>query len=142
MKNPLPKSDRAAVWRRARREVKLSLDSAAPAGKGCPTMTDRHPFILLDDARASGAADALLFEKPRETFVARRPDEVEGVLAQADAARRDGGELAGYIAYEAGLALEPKLAALAEARSGGAGPLVARPVRRADANSSHRRSGG
>ena len=87
-------------------------------------MTDRHPFILLDDARASGAADALLFEKPRETFVARRPDEVEGVLAQADAARRDGGELAGYIAYEAGLALEPKLAALAEARSGGAGPLV------------------
>ncbi|MDG5751822.1 aminodeoxychorismate synthase component I [Qipengyuania sp. XHP0211] len=87
-------------------------------------MTDRHPFILLDDARASGAADALLFQNPRETFVARRPDEVEEVLAQADAARRDGGELAGYIAYETGLALEPKLAALAEARSGGAGPLV------------------
>ena len=87
-------------------------------------MTDRHPFILLDDARTSGAADALLFEKPREVFVARRPDEVEDILTQADAARRDGGELAGYIAYEAGLALEPKLAGLAEARSGGAGPLV------------------
>ncbi len=87
-------------------------------------MTDRHPFILLDDARTSGAADALLFEKPHEVFVARRPDEVEPVLAAADAARRDGGELAGYFAYEAGLALEPKLAGLAAARTGGAGPLV------------------
>jgi len=52
-----------------------------------------------------------------------RPD-----LAQAggaDAARLEtGGHLAGYIAYEAGLALEPKLAGLAEARSGAAGPLV------------------
>ena len=87
-------------------------------------MTDRHPFILLDDARASGAADALLFQNPRDVFVARLPAEVEEVLAQADTARGDGGELAGYIAYEAGLALEPKLAKLAEARSGGAGPLV------------------
>ncbi|MBX7494825.1 aminodeoxychorismate synthase component I [Qipengyuania sp. 6B39] len=87
-------------------------------------MTDRHPFVLLDDARESGAADALLFENPREVFVARRPDEVEAVLAAAEAARAKGGELAGYIAYEAGLALEPKLAKLAAARTGGAGPLV------------------
>ncbi|MEZ5680761.1 MAG: aminodeoxychorismate synthase component I [Erythrobacter sp.] len=87
-------------------------------------MADRHPFVLLDDARESGAADALLFENPREVFVARRADEVAGVLAAADEARQAGGHLAGYIAYEAGLALEPKLATLADARSGGAGPLV------------------
>ena len=35
-----------------------------------------------------------------------------------------GGALAGYIAYEAGLALEPKLSEAADARSGAGGPLV------------------
>src|SRR5690606_19599778 len=35
-----------------------------------------------------------------------------------------GGTLAGYIAYEAGLALEPKLMPLAARRTGGDGPLV------------------
>lgn len=84
------------------------------------------PFVLLDDARAGeGGADALLYESPRAVFVAHRPDEVEDALAAADAAQRaEGGSLAGYLAYEAGLALEPKLAGLAAARSGAAGPLV------------------
>ena len=64
-----------------------------------------EPFILLDDARSEGAVDAHLFENPRSVFVARTPDEVERVLADADAARRESGAtLAGYIAYEAGLA--------------------------------------
>ena len=88
-------------------------------------MADRQIFVLLDDAREQGAADALLFENPRAIFVAHRPDEVEAVLAEADSARREhGGTLAGYIAYEAGLALEPRLRVLANARSGGMGPLV------------------
>ena len=87
-------------------------------------MAERHPFVLLDDARESGAADALLFENPRQVFVAHRPEQVEQVLADAEDARRAGGELAGYVAYEAGLALEEKLRPRAEARSGGAGPLV------------------
>jgi para-aminobenzoate synthetase / 4-amino-4-deoxychorismate lyase len=88
-------------------------------------MADHRPFVLLDDARAEGASDAQLFEDPVETFVARRPEEVVPVLEAADAARRiGGGTLAGYLAYEAGLALEPKLAPLAEARAGAAGPLV------------------
>ncbi len=87
-------------------------------------MAERHPFVLLDDARDSGAADALLFENPRDIFVARRPDEIEAVLAAAEQARRKGGELAGYIAYEAGLALEARLRPLTDGRSGGAGPLV------------------
>lgn len=84
------------------------------------------PFVLLDDARAGeAAADALLYEAPQAVFVAHRPDQVEAVLATAEAARQAGsGSLAGYIAYEAGLALEPKLAPQAAARSGAAGPLV------------------
>ena len=84
-----------------------------------------EPFILLDDARADGASDAQLFEHPRALFVARRPEDVARVLAEAEAARRTtGGTLAGYLAYEAGLALEPRLMPLAHARSGAAGPLV------------------
>ncbi len=91
-------------------------------------------FVLLDDARAPDgarageAADALFYEAPREVFVAHRPQDVASVLEAAEAARAAGGkeqlELAGYIAYEAGLALESKLAALADGRSGANGPLV------------------
>ena len=87
-------------------------------------MAERQPFVLLDDARETGAADALLFENPRRVFVAHRPEQVARALADADDARREGGELAGYIAYEAGLALEDRLADRAAVRSGGAGPLV------------------
>jgi len=88
------------------------------------------PFVLLDDARpiaagGEGAADALLYETPREVFVATRAADVAGVLAAADAARvQTGGSLAGYLAHEAGFALEPRLAPLADQRSGAAGPLV------------------
>ena len=84
------------------------------------------PFVLFDDARETGAADARLFRSPSELFVARRAEELAAVLEAADGARlrTPGATLAGYIAYEAGLALEPRLAPLAEARSGAAGPLV------------------
>lgn len=88
-------------------------------------MGTRAPLVLLDDARVAGAADAQLFEDPAEVFIARRPEEVPTVLAAADAARRErGGALAGYLAHEAGLALEERLRVLAAARSGAGGPLV------------------
>ena len=88
-------------------------------------MTARPPMVLLDDARSEGAADALLYEKPDRIFVARSPDAVSRVLAEADAARiASGRSLAGYVAYEAGLALEPRLAPLAAKSTGAAGPLV------------------
>ena len=93
-------------------------------------MGQRTPFVLLDDARpnsagGAGSADALLYEAPRAIFAAHRPNEVEAVLAAARTAQAaQGGSLAGYLAYEAGLALEPRLAAQAAARSGAAGPLV------------------
>ncbi len=88
-------------------------------------MDGHQPFILLDDARAEGASAAQLFENPREIFVAHRPGEVAAVLEAAEAARvASGGTLAGYLAYEAGLALEERLMPLADERSGAAGPLV------------------
>lgn len=92
-------------------------------------MADRQIFVLLDDARIEGAhgggADAHLFVAPSRIFTAYCAADVATVLMEADAARREtGGHLAGYIAYEAGLALEPKLMPLADARAGAGGPLV------------------
>ena len=88
-------------------------------------MNRKAPFILLDDARANGANAAHFYAGPREVFVALRPEEVTPVLAAADAARvESGGHLAGYIAYEAGLALEDRLAPLALSRTGANGALV------------------
>ncbi|KPF89157.1 aminodeoxychorismate synthase component I [Novosphingobium sp. AAP93] len=80
-----------------------------------------NPFILLDDAREEGAGPARLYAAPAEIVVARRPDEVEAALARIGAAP---GHWAGLIAYEAGLALEPRLAARLPARTGATGPLV------------------
>ena len=87
------------------------------------------PFVLLDDARGTdndrGAANAHLYADPSEVFVARRSADVADVLDEAITAQAaSGGHLAGYIAYEAGLALEPKLAGLADAQSGANGPLI------------------
>ncbi|GAC1414501.1 MAG: aminodeoxychorismate synthase component I [Novosphingobium sp.] len=88
-------------------------------------MLTASPFILLDDARddthAGGAAPARLYCDPLEVVVARRPEEVGPAL---DRLLTGNGEWAGTIAYEAGLALEPRLASLAARRSGAAGPLV------------------
>ena len=81
----------------------------------------REPFILLDDARLEGARASRLYEAPEEIVVARDASEVEAALARIGAVP---GHWAGYLAYEAGLALEPRLAALAPARTGAAGPLV------------------
>ncbi len=83
-----------------------------------------QPFVLLDDARAVGAAPARLYSSPHELVIAHRPSEVAGALARLDSLSAAGYALAGYIAYEAGLALEPRLTKLADARTGAAGPLV------------------
>ncbi len=85
-------------------------------------MTD--PFILLDDARSEGASDARLYRAPEEIVVARRTEQVAPALERIAALARTGRHMAGYLAYEAGLALEPKLAPLGARRSGAAGPLV------------------
>ena len=94
---------------------------ASPANSGAP-------FVLLDDASsgpgAAGAGVARLYTDPLEVVVARRPEEVAPALARLDALSAQGRWLAGYIAYEAGLALEERLAPLAQARCGADGPLL------------------
>jgi para-aminobenzoate synthetase component 1 len=76
--------------------------------------------ILFEHGPGGGAA---LFAAPREVILAQRADQVRGALLRADAARAGGAWVAGYVAYEAGYALEPKLARLMPARR--PGPLVA-----------------
>jgi len=68
------------------------------------------PFVLLDDARPTGAARARLYTDPVEIVATRRPDEVAAALEALRTATRGGLHAAGYLAYEAGAALEPKLA--------------------------------
>lgn len=53
-----------------------------------------------------------VFASPRDMLVAKTADQVIPVLADLDAARRDGAWVAGYATYEAGYALEPRLHAL------------------------------
>ncbi len=64
-----------------------------------------------------------LFNRPREVIVASRASEVAPALARAESLRRGGAWIAGYVGYEAGYALEPKLARLMPRRR--AGPLLA-----------------
>jgi para-aminobenzoate synthetase/4-amino-4-deoxychorismate lyase len=82
------------------------------------------PFILLDDARSEGARAARLYRDPVELVIARRPEEVAPALARIEALGLQGRHVAGYLAYEAGLALEPRLGPLAAERTGAAGPLA------------------
>lgn len=74
-------------------------------------MLVQTPFVLLDDARPGGS-HARLYTAPVRVIAAHRSDEVAPALAALDAARAEGLHAAGYIAYEAGHALEPRLAGL------------------------------
>lgn len=74
-----------------------------------------RPFVLLDDARAADAAPARLYRDPVATIVARNRRDVAAAL---DAIRGETRHVAGFLSYEAGHALEPRLAAL-----GGDAPL-------------------
>ncbi len=73
-------------------------------------MSFAPPFVLLDDARTTGAASARLYTDPVEIVTTRRAGEVVTALEALRTATRGGLHAAGYLAYEAGAALEPKLA--------------------------------
>ena len=68
--------------------------------------SDARPFVLLDDARPGGRA--LLYAEPTEIIETRDPAEIRACLD-----RLRGRHAAGFLAYEAGHALEPRLAPLA-----------------------------
>jgi para-aminobenzoate synthetase / 4-amino-4-deoxychorismate lyase len=82
------------------------------------------PFILLDDARGDGAAPARLYRAPSETVVARTGEEVVPALERLRDLSQAGHELAGYLSYEAGLALEPRLRHLLAAHRDPAATLL------------------
>jgi para-aminobenzoate synthetase / 4-amino-4-deoxychorismate lyase len=71
------------------------------------------PFVLFDDARKCGAAPARVYADPLRIIEARRADDVGAALAELRSAVAQGHAVAGHLAYEAGHALEPRLAARA-----------------------------
>jgi len=73
------------------------------------------PFVLLDDARTGHASAARLYSNPVRCLRARTAGELDRLLEELKAAGRGGLHAAGYLAYEAGLALEPRLRPLLEA---------------------------
>jgi para-aminobenzoate synthetase component 1 len=76
--------------------------------------------ILLEHGPGGTPA---LFDAPRRIIAAHTPQDVPRALARAEALRARGAWLAGYVAYEAGYALEPKLARQMPRKR--PGPLVA-----------------
>ena len=79
------------------------------------------PSVLLVESRVDrdqhGQAQeerALLFSAPRRIISCREPSQVQRCLEQADEALRAGQYVAGFLSYEAGYGLHPKLAGLAQ----------------------------
>ncbi len=71
---------------------------------------DNSPFILLDDAREEGeAAPARLYSNPVEIVEARTPEDLGAALDTLAKAEQRGLHAAGYMSYEAGLAMEARL---------------------------------
>ena len=81
------------------------------------------PFVLLDDARPDGAA-ARLFRQPVEMIEARSHDVLDAALQRLAAARADSLHAAGFLSYEAGFALEERLAPLRVEPAAGEPPLL------------------
>ena len=63
-------------------------------------------MILVENGPAGSPA---VFREPRRIVVAHAPHEVLPALEELDRAQRQGAWLAGWIGYEAGMALEPRL---------------------------------
>ena len=82
------------------------------------------PFVLLDDARPQGAVPARLYRSPAEIVTAVHPDEVRPALERLRHAQAEGLHAAGFLSYEAGHALERKLAPIARPAAEGAPPLL------------------
>jgi para-aminobenzoate synthetase/4-amino-4-deoxychorismate lyase len=78
------------------------------------------PFLLFDDARTPGAR-ARLYQRPTSEIAAWHMDEVLPALQRLQDAVRAGAHAAGFIAYDAGYALDE---ALAPAARQGEGPLL------------------
>lgn len=78
-------------------------------------------FVLLDSSSGVGP-ESLLFSEPQDIIVANNADEVGDALARLQAGLDAGLYAAGFLAYELGYVLEPKLAPLMP--TGGQVPLI------------------
>ncbi len=72
------------------------------------------PLILVEHGPAGPEIGGrpVVFRAPREVIVAWEAADLPGALARAEAARREGAWLAGYLSYEAGYIGEERLAPL------------------------------
>ncbi len=84
-------------------------------------LSTAKPFVLLDDARDDGAAPARLYTDPIEIITTRDAAAVPGLLAGL---KSQGSHAAGFISYDAGHGLEPKLSSLSKSADEGAPPLL------------------
>lgn len=84
---------------------------------------DDGPFVLCEDARAQDGL-VRLFSAPCETIVADRLSEVAPTLEALRGQLKRGLYAAGWLNYEAGLALEPRLLSRAAARADACVPLA------------------
>ena len=70
----------------------------------CP----QTPYVLLEDS-LNPEEDITLFQAPHQLIEAHQPSEVAPAFVAIEAALKDGHYVAGFMTYELGLALEPKL---------------------------------
>ena len=84
-------------------------------------LTTETPFVLLDDARDDGAAPARLYADPVRIITTRDLAEVASMLGELRTCKY---HVAGFLSYEAGHALEPKLEALTTLADSAAPPLL------------------
>lgn len=84
-------------------------------------LSTAKPFVLLDDARDEGAAPARLYTDPVEIITTREVKRVPELLAKLKSHKA---HVAGFIAYEAGHGLEPRLSHLVSNPADDAPPLL------------------
>ncbi|NWK97507.1 aminodeoxychorismate synthase component I [Sphingobium lactosutens] len=70
------------------------------------------PFLLFDDARHGSEAGGRCYSRPVDTIIAKDLADVAPAFDCMRAAYRRGRHLAGFVTYEAGYALDPRLVGL------------------------------
>lgn len=75
------------------------------------TLMPNDPFVLLENSRDPRAA-SLLFERPEKIVRCDDPAGIDTALAQIQQGLDEGLHAAGWLSYEIGYALEPRLAPL------------------------------
>jgi para-aminobenzoate synthetase / 4-amino-4-deoxychorismate lyase len=75
------------------------------------TLPLRPPFVLLED-RLTPGRPARIFQDPVEIIRCDEPADVIGALRRVERSAQSGLHAAGFVGYEAGNALEPRLAPL------------------------------